>query len=106
MNSITQEEYLAYEEQIQAWWDTAEALAGDRLEYVQRSRLQWRYIQLLLHPNDDACAQFVEDVLAYGIRWAESDKNNKPLNEMFTNLYPVGDASGDGPQDGEDPMNP
>ena len=106
LNSITQEEYLAYEEQIEAWWNNAEALAGDRLEYVQRSRLQWRYIQLLLHPDDDACAQFVEDVLAYGIRWAESDKNNKPLNEMFTNLYPVGDASGDGPQDGEDPMNP
>ena len=106
LNSITEEEYLAYEADIQAWWDNAEALAGDRLEYVQRSRLQWRYIQLLLHPDDDACAQFVADVKAYGIRWAESDKNNKPLNEMFTNLYPVGDASGDGPQDGEDPMNP
>ena len=106
LNSITEDEYLAYEEQIQAWWDNAEALAGDRLEYVQRSRLQWRYIQLLLHPDDDACAQFVADVKAYGIRWAESDKNNKPLNEMFTNLYPVGGAGGDGPQDGEDPMNP
>ena len=106
LNSITEDEYLAYEEQIQAWWDNAEALAGDRLEYVQRSRLQWRYIQLLLHPDDDACAQFVEDVKSYGIRWAESDKNNKPLNEMFTNLYPVGGANGDGPQDGEDPMNP
>ena len=106
LNSITQEEYLAYEEQIEAWWNTAEELAGDRLEYVQRSRLQWRYIQLLLHPNDEACAQFVADVEAYGIRWAESPGNNKPLDEMFTNLYPVGDASGDGPQDGEDPMNP
>ena len=106
LQSITKDEYLAHEADIQAWWDNAEALAGDRLEYVQRSRLQWRYIQLLLHPNDDACAQFVADVEAYGIRWAESDKNNKPLDKMFTNLYPVGDASGDGPQDGQDPMNP
>ena len=105
LNSITEAEYLQYEEQIEAWWNTAEALAGDRLEYVKRSRLQWRYIQLLLHPDDEACAQFVQDVEAYGIRWAESSKNNKPLNEMFTNLYPVGDASGDGPQDGQDPMN-
>ena len=105
LNSITKEEYLQYEEQIEAWWNTAEELAGDRLEYVKRSRLQWRYIQLLLHPDDEACAQFVADVEAYGIRWAESPKNNKPLNEMFTNLYPVGDASGDGPQDGQDPMN-
>ena len=91
---------------IDFWWDAAEAAAGDRLEYVQRSRLQWRYIQLLLHPNDEACAQFVADVKGYGIRWAESDKNNKPLNEMFTNLYPVGGETGGGPQDGEDPMNP
>ena len=106
LNSITEEEYLAYEEQIEAWWNTAEELAGDRLEYVKRSRLQWRYIQLLLHPNDEACAQFVADVKSYNIRWAESDKNNKPLNEMFTNLYPVGGETGGGPQDGEDPMNP
>ena len=106
LNSITAEEYLAYEDQIEAWWNTAEELAGDRLEYVKRSRLQWRYIQLLLHPNDEACAQFVADVNSYGIRWAESDKNNKPLNEMFKNLYPVGGETGDGPQDGEDPMNP
>ena len=106
LNSITEAEYLQYEDQIEAWWNTAEELAGDRLEYVKRSRLQWRYIQLLLHPDDDACAQFVKDVEAYGIRWAESAKNNKPLNEMFTNLYPVGGAGGDGPQDGQDPMNP
>ena len=106
LNSITEEEYLEYEEEIEAWWNNAEALAGDRLAYVRRSRLQWRYIQLLLHPDDEACAQFVEDVKAYGIRWAESDKNNKPLNEMFTNLYPVGGETGGGPQDGEDPMNP
>ena len=106
LNSITAEEYLAYEEQIEAWWSTAEELAGDRLEYVKRSRLQWRYIQLLLHPDQEACDQFIADVEAYGIRWAESDKNNKPLNEMFTNLYPVGGETGGGPQDGEDPMNP
>ena len=106
LNSITKEEYLAHETDIEAWWNTAEELAGDRLEYVKRSRLQWRYIQLLLHPNDEACAQFVADVKGYGIRWAESSKNNKPLNEMFTNLYPVGGETGGGPQDGEDPMNP
>ena len=107
LNSITEEEYLAYEDQIEAWWNTAEELAGDRLEYVKRSRLQWRYIQLLLHPDKEACAQFVAEVEAYGIRWAESEGNNKPLNEMFTNLYPKDDGTtGDGPQDGEDPANP
>ncbi len=106
LNSITEAEYLEYEEQIEAWWNTAEELAGDRLEYVQRSRLQWRYIQLLLHPDDEACAQFVADVKSYGIRWAESDKNNKPLDEMFPDLYPDGGNAGGDVQDGQDPMNP
>ena len=89
LQSITKEEYLQYEEQIEAWWNAAEELAGDRLAYVQRSRLQWRYIQLLLHPDDEACAQFVADVEAWDIRWAESPARNKPLNEMFPSLYPV-----------------
>ena len=105
LNSITAEEYLAHEADIEAWWNTAEELAGDRLDAVKRSRLQWRYIQLLLHPDDEACAQFVADVNSYGIRWAESSKNNKPLDEMFPNLYPDGGNEGGNVQDGQDPMN-
>ena len=88
LNSITKAEYLEHEADIEAWWNTAEELAGDRLEYVQRSRLQWRYIQLLLHPDEEACQQFIEDVKSYDIRWAEGDNNNKPLDKMFPNLYP------------------
>ena len=89
------------------WWERAELIAGDRADAVHRSALQWRYIQLLLHPDKEACAQFVAEVEAYGIRWAESAGNNKPLNEMFTNLYPKDDGTtGDGPHDGGDPMNP
>ena len=106
LNSITKEEYLEHEEDIEAWWNEAEALAGDRLEYVQRSRLQWRYIQLLLHPDREACDQFIQDVNNYGIKWAESDKNNFPLDYMFPDLYPDGGNTGDGPQDGQDPANP
>ena len=105
LNSITKEEYLQYEEQIEAWWNTAEELAGDRLEFVKRSRLQWRYIQLLLHPDREACDQFIKDVESYGIRWAESPKNNKPLDEMFPNLYPTDGNEGGDIQDGQDPMN-
>ena len=88
LNSITKAEYLQYEEQIEEWWNTAEELAGDRIEYVKRSRLQWRYIQLLLHPDEEACQQFIADVNSYGIRWAESDKNNKPIDKMFPSYYP------------------
>ena len=89
LQSITEQEYLDNEADFEEWWNTAEELAGDRLEYVQRSRLQWRYIQLLLHPDEEACQQFVRDVENYGIRWAESSKNNKPINEMFPSLYPT-----------------
>ena len=106
LNSITKEEYLAHEADIEAWWNTAEELAGDRLEAVKRSRLQWRYIQLLLHPDQEACDKFIEDVQAYGIRWAESSKNNKPLDEMFPALYPQSGNTDGNNQDGQDPMNP
>ena len=88
LQSITKEEYLAHEADFNAWWDAAMELAGDRVGYVGRSRMQWRYIQLLLHPDEKACLQFVADVGIYGLRWAESTKNNKPLDQMFPDLYP------------------
>ena len=105
LQSITKDEYLTHEADFDAWWNEAEEKAGDRLEYVQRSRLQWRYIQLLLHPDQDACDEFIKDVEAYGIRWAESAKNNRPLDEMFPSLYPAGGNAGGDVQDGQDPMN-
>ena len=107
LESITEAEYRHMESTFNGWWERAELIAGDRADAVHRSALQWRYIQLLLHPDEEACAQFVAEVEAYGIRWAESDGNNKPLNEMFSNLYPKDDGTtGDGPHDGGDPMNP
>ena len=107
LQSITEAEYRQMDATFSGWWERAELIAGDRADAVHRSALQWRYIQLLLHPDKEACAQFVAEVEAYGIRWAESEGNNKPLNEMFTNLYPKDDGTtGDGPHDGGDPMNP
>ena len=107
LQSITEAEYRQMDATFSGWWERAELIAGDRADAVHRSALQWRYIQLLLHPDEEACAQFVAEVEAYGIRWAESEGNNKPLNEMFTNLYPKDDGTtGDGPHDGGDPMNP
>ncbi len=74
---------LAMEDSYESWWDQAEALAGDRLPYVQRSRLQWRYIRLLLHPNEEEARAFIADVKAAGIRWNEtstlSDESNLSL---------------------------
>ena len=54
-----------------AWWDAAEALAGDRLEYVQRSRIQLRYLLLFVHPDKDEALALVEYVEGNGISWRE-----------------------------------
>lgn len=54
-----------------AWWDAAEAAAGDRLEYVQRSRLQLRYLLLFLEPNKEEAMQFVKTVEDNKIHWRE-----------------------------------
>ena len=90
LQSITEAEYLKNEFNYTTWWDKAEAIAGDRLEYVQRSRLQWRCIQILIHPDDEAALAFAADVEAFGIRWAEGEGNNIPVYQMdpFKHLYP------------------
>lgn len=68
---IPREKYEAMEATFDAWWDQAEALAGDRLEAVKRSRIQWRYIKLMLHPNAEDGKRLCEDVEARRIRWNE-----------------------------------
>ena len=68
---ISQEKYEALAEALESWWNKAEAMAGDRLAFVQRSRLQWRYIQLMLHPDEEVAKQFVADVQAAGVYWNE-----------------------------------
>ncbi|MBE6566443.1 MAG: DUF4838 domain-containing protein [Ruminococcaceae bacterium] len=90
LQSISKEEYLANEYFFEELWSKAEAIAGDRAEYVHRSRLQWRCIQILLHPNNEDALAFAEEIEALGIRWAEGDNNNIPIYQMdpFKGLYP------------------
>jgi len=68
---IPRDKYEAMEDTIELWWNRAEEMAGDRLEYVKRSRFQWRYIRLMLHPNADEGKKFREDVESAGVRWRE-----------------------------------
>ena len=68
---IPREKYAAMEETFDAWWDKAEAMAGDRLEAVRRSRIQWRYIKLMLRPNEEDGKALRDDVEAAHIRWNE-----------------------------------
>ena len=90
LQSISKEEYLANEFFFENLWSKAEAIAGDRAEYVHRSRLQWRCIQILLHPDDEVALAFAEEIEALGIRWAEGNNNNIPIYQMepFRPLYP------------------
>ena len=90
LQSISKEEYLANEYFFETLWSKAEAVAYDRAEYVHRSRLQWRCIQILLHPNDEEALAFAAEVEKLGIRWAEGKNNNIPIYQMsfFTDLYP------------------
>ena len=46
---IGQDRYEAIADNIDNWWNKAEELAEERLEAVQRSWLQWRYVQHWLH---------------------------------------------------------
>ena len=81
---ISKEDYLANEANFDAWWTSAESLAGDRLENVKRSRLQWRYIRLMLHPNTSEAYNLLDEIYwYYNIKFAESWQYNEPPEEWF-----------------------
>ena len=90
--AIGEDTYRAMEDSFEHWWDKAEELAGERLEYVQRSRLQWRYIRLMLHPDQEEALTFISDVTAAGIAWGEGNLQtlpadadlSKPPHQWFT----------------------
>ena len=79
--------YRVIEDGVTKWWNKAEAEAGDRLEYVKRSRLHWRYMQLMLHPDATKAAELIAEVEGLGMAWREgryhvdlekSDLNRSP----------------------------
>lgn len=82
---IAKEDYLANEADFEAWWESAEKLAGERAPFVRRSRLQWRYVKQMLHPTDsnNAYDLFYEMYRVYDILFAESYQFNGPPDEWF-----------------------
>ena len=101
LQSISKEEYLSNEFFLNNLWEKAEAIAGDRYEYVHRSSMQWRGIQILLHPNDEAALAFAAEIEEMGIRWAEGENNNIPIYQMapFQSLYPNLQPESEEPQE-------
>ena len=63
--------YASLAEKINSWWDAAEAAAGSRLENVQRSRWQVRYMLLFSNPDAEEAAKLAAEVEANGTKWSE-----------------------------------
>ncbi len=72
---IQKDTFASLEGRINEWWDAAEAAAGDRLEYVQRSRWQVRYMSLFVTPDKAAAEQLVDEVIAMNVKWSEANPN-------------------------------
>ena len=70
---IQEDTYSSLLVKINEWWDAAEAAAGDRLEYVQRSRWQVRYMSLFINPNEEEARKLVDDVLSNNVHWCEGE---------------------------------
>ena len=83
-DAITQEEYLANEETFDEWWNKAEELAGDRIEFVKRARYQWRYIKLCLHPNAEDAQALIADVSKADakVAWREKQWNVDSASDL------------------------
>lgn len=88
-DGITAEEYLANEETFDGWWNQAEALAGDRIDFVKRARYQWRYIKLCLHPNAEDAQALIADVsnASAKVSWREKQWNVDSSSDL--NLAPT-----------------
>lgn len=68
---IPRETYEAHFDEIEGWWNAAEENAGVNRARVQKSRLQWTYIKLMLNPDEKTAPCFFHTVNALGIRWNE-----------------------------------
>ena len=71
--AISKTSLLELADTFNSWWDAAEEAAGDRLEYVQRSRWQLRYLLLYVRPNKEEAEQLVAAVEGNGTKWSERD---------------------------------
>ena len=68
---LSKDSLASLEDSFNGWWDAAEAAAGDRLEYVQRSRWQLRYLLLYIHPDLETATKFAAEVEGAGTKWSE-----------------------------------
>ena len=82
--AVTEYEYRALEYGLNRFWRLAEKNAGDRVEYVKRSRLHWRYTELMLNPDEEKALQFIKEVEGLGMAWREGRYH---VNIQASELY-------------------
>lgn len=86
-NIVAKEMYEAMYDTIESWWNSAEEMAGDKLENVRRSRMQWSYVTLMLRPDAEKGKRFFEDAQKYNVKfneWRPVTKTpdfSQPVNE-------------------------
>ena len=68
---VSETDFGSVVQRMNEYWDAAEAAAGDRLAYVQRSRWQLRYLSLFVNPDLETATQFAAEVEAAGTKWSE-----------------------------------
>jgi hypothetical protein len=85
---IPRKKYLAVEDAIESWWEKAEEMAGDRVEAVRRSRIQWRYIRLMLHPDPAGARQLKETIEKEQIQWREGCRNYDDIHYDLQHSFP------------------
>ncbi len=84
---ITRQEYLDNEALFDELWTKAELLAGDRVEYVKRSMMQWRLTKLYLHPNAEEAQKLIDDAKAAGVVWKEGQPNVQAGSDLSKSPY-------------------
>ena len=85
--AITRGEYLENEALFDELWNNAERLAGDRLEAVKRSKMQWRLTKLFLRPNAEDAQKLIDDAKAAGVVWKEGQFNVQPESDLSQSPY-------------------
>ena len=91
-HAITRKEWEANRDDFNFYWSEAMRLAGDRLENVQKSHMQWRFVNLCLTPNQADAEAVIADAKKWGMALREgkpyvdpsSDLNTAPWNWKYT----------------------
>ena len=89
LDIISGDKYLTMEDTIDGWWDKAEELAGDRQGAVHRSRTQWEYIKLMLHPDPEKAEALRQYVEREKIQWREACGDWSHLHEDLSDSAPT-----------------